>query len=183
MPKAIWGSGDEALTASDIDGAERQETRKMYSGDLPKSGTYRFVIQNLQNGESKNGNPKLRVFATLDGTWMRNHAKYDGCPIWDHIPVMKSTAGRVANFLDAIGASSKDLYSSLVDENGLITKLGKIGDPAGIMVYVNVKQKPADGGYEAGIQVGFNGYIPVSEDDEAEANAGTEDDGDDAPPF
>lgn len=181
MPKAKWGAGDQPLTAGDIDGAERQETRKRYSGELPTPGTYRFVIQSLKQAESSAGNDKVVVMATLDGSWQPNHKKYDGCPIWDHLPIMASTAERVANFLDAIGATGADLMEkSIVDENGYITKLGAVGDPKGLMVYINVNRKRPTREYpDPAIQVGFNGYIAV-DDDEAVSSDDT--DGDD-PPF
>jgi hypothetical protein len=182
MPKATWGAGDNALTADDIDGAERAETRKRYSGPTPRSGTYRFVIQSLKKGESGNGNPKLVVFATIDGTWMANHKQYDGAPLWDHLPVMPSTKERVANFCDAIGATSKDFLSGMiVDENGYVTKLGKVGDPKGLMVYINVKKQAADGPYDESLKVDFNGYIPV--DDAEEDDAGTTEGTEEEPPF
>lgn len=177
MPKATWGAGDNALTADDIDGAERQETRKRYSGELPRGGTYRFTIQSIKKGESKNGNDMLTITSILDGSWLPNHSQYDGCPIWDRLPVMKSTAGRVANFLDAIGAEGKDLATGMiVDENGYVTKLGSVGDPAGLLVYINAK-------YVAGskefpnpkIEVAYNGYLPVDEEDAADAPADAED--------
>jgi len=166
MPKATWGAGDQALSSADVDNAERTEPRKRYSGELPMSGTYRWVIQSLKKGESGAGNPKLIVTSTLDGTWMPNHKTYDGCPVWDHIPVMKSTDSRVANFLDAIGATGDDLLNKcIIDENGYVTKLGNLGDPAGILVYITVKRKVTTKQYpNPGIEVDYNGYIQVDDD-------------------
>ena len=179
MPKAKWGAGDQPLTKDAIDGAERQETQKRYSGELPPSGTYRFILRSLKQDKSAAGNDKVVVMAILDGSWMPNHAKYDGCPIWDHLPIMASTAERVANFLDAIGATGADLMEkSVVDESGYITKLGNVGDPAGIQVYINVTRKKTTKEYpDPAIQVGFNGYIMVEEDGAAAAT----DDGEPAP--
>jgi hypothetical protein len=182
MPKATWGSGDEALSAADIDGAERQETRKRYSGELPRSGTYRFVIQSIKKAESSKGNPKATITATLDGSWRKNHAEFDGCPIWDHLPIMKSTAERVANFLDAIGATSTDLMkNAIIDENGYITKLGSVGDPAGLMVFINVKYVPARDGYQPKLETDYNAYSAV-DDPEETGEGGTGATGED-PPF
>jgi hypothetical protein len=177
MPKAKWGAGDDALTAADIDGADRSETRKRYSGELPRGGTYRFIIQSIKQAESKTGNPKALIFATLDGSWQPNHAQYDGCPLWDHMPVMKSTAERVANFMDALGGSGKDLFNAITDENGYITKLGSVGDPKDLMVYINVKKDKQDG-YDESLKVDYNGYIAVDDDDSAAAGA---DNGEPAP--
>jgi hypothetical protein len=181
MPKAKWGAGDAPLTADAIDGAERQETQKRYSGPMPRAGTYRFVIKSLKQGVSNTGNDKVMVTAILDGTWMENHKEYDGCPIWDHLPIMDSTKERVANFLDAIGATGDDLMNkALVDELGYITKLGAVGDPAGIIVYINVERsKPTKEYPDVSLKVGFNGYIPVDDD---ESGAAATADGDE-PPF
>lgn len=175
MAKAKWGAGDQPLTADDINNAERQETRKRYSGELPTPGTYRFEIQSLKQAESGAGNDKVVVMATLDGSWQPNHKKYDGCPIWDHLPIMSSTKERVANFLDAIGATGEDLMEkALVDENGIITKLGAIGDPKGVLVYINVQRKKPTKEYpDPAIQVGFNGYIAVDEDNDDADDEGT----------
>jgi hypothetical protein len=166
MPKAKWGAGDKPLSASDIDGAERQETQKRYSGPMPPAGTYRFIIRSLKQGESSTGNDKVTVMAILDGSWMPNHKTYDGCPVWDHLPIMASTKERVANFLDAIGATGADLMEkAIVDENGYITKLGSVGDPSGLMVYINLQRsKPTKQYPDPSLQVGFNGYIAVDDD-------------------
>lgn len=183
MPKAKWGAGDKPLTAEDINGAERRETEKRYSGPLPPAGTYRFIIHSMKQAESNAGNDKVVVAARLDGEWMPNHKIYDGKMIWDHLPIMESTKERVANFLDAIGATGEDLLEdAIVDENGYITKLGALGDPAGLMVYINVVRKKTTKEYpDPDIQVGFNGYIAVDED--GAAGPSGDDDDDAAPPF
>lgn len=180
MPKAKWGAGDNALSAGDIDGAERQEAQKRYSGPQPPSGTYRFVLKSLKKDSSAAGNDKVIVTSILDGTWMANHKQYDGFPMWDHLPVMASTKERVANFLDAIGATGADLMEkALVDEQGYITKLGDVGDPAGLLVYITiVRGKPTKEYPNPSMNVGFNGYIQVDED--GSDAAGTT--GDEEPP-
>jgi hypothetical protein len=191
MPKAKWGTGDDALSAADIDGAERKEGFARYEGETPPPGIYRFVLKSLLKAESGNGNPKIRIISELDGSWKPKHKQYDGFALFDHLPIMKSTAGRVANFLDAIGATGKDLsLGTVVDEDGYITKLGSVGDPAGLLVYINCSKKPASNGYAEGLQVGFNGYLPVDEADEADEAPEADEDGadesgedGDEPPF
>lgn len=181
MPKAKWGAGETALTKDAIDGAERQETQKRYSGPQPPSGTYRFVIKSLKQDKSAAGNDKVIVTSILDGTWMPNHKTYDGFPMWDHLPIMESTAGRVANFLDAIGATGADLMEkALVDEQGYITKLGDVGDPAGIVVYITIARgKPTKQYPEPSMNVAFNGYIMVDD----EEGGATETQPGEEPPF
>jgi len=166
MPKATWGAGDKALTAADIDGAERSEARIRYSGpNIIPSGTYRWVVQYLKKTESSKGNPMIEAMLTLDGTWKRNHAEYEGFPMWDRITVIESTKEKLANFLDGIGATGKDLLQgTIVDEDGRITKLGSVGDPAGIMVFCTIeKEKPTKEYPEPRMRPGFNAYIPVNE--------------------
>ncbi len=170
MPKAKWGAGDNPLTAADIDGAEPRETRARYSGEVPPGGTYRFMIGSMKQGTSSNGNDKVVIRLELDGSWRKNHAQYNGAPVWQHLGLTQANAENVRNFLDAIGASSADLMSnSVVDENGIITKLGRVGDPAGIMVYANVKRKRVTKEYpDPSLEVDYCGYMPVNEEDEAE---------------
>lgn len=167
MPKAKWGAGDKALTAGDIDGAERQESRPRYSGPmLIPSGTYRWTIQYIKQAESAKGNPMAEVMLTLDGAWRKNHAEYDGFPLWDRIPIMTSTVGRVANFMDAIGGTGRDLIDgSIMDENKRITKLGSVGDPKGLMVYCTIQRnKPTKEYPDPKMEPGFDPYIIVEGD-------------------
>ena len=187
MPKAKWGAGDDPLTAADIDGAEVPEQRTRYSGDLPPAGTYRWTIQSLKQGTSDAGNDKVTVFLTLDGTWKSNHKRYDGAPVWHHLALTKPNAPNVKSFLESIGATSKDLLNnSIVDENDYITKLGSVGDPAGLQVYATVKHSKTTEKYpDPRLEVVYGGYIMI-DDDDAEA-AGPDDSSDDAdggePPF
>lgn len=171
MPKAKWGSGDAPLTSADIDSAEQLETRTRYSGEVPPGGTYRWTIQSLKGDTSAKGNDKVVVFLALDGTWKANHKQYDGAPVWHHLALTTGNAAFVKNFLDAIGATSKDLMdNALIDEAGYITKLGRVGDPSGIQVYATVQRRKTTAEYpDAAIELAYGGYIPINEDDEAEA--------------
>jgi len=185
MPKAKWGAGEDPLTAADIDGAEVPEQRTRYSGPLPPAGTYRWTVQSLKQGESEAGNSKVVVFITLDGEWKDNHKKYDGAPVWHHLALTKPNAPNVKSFLDAIGATSKDLMNgSLVDENGYITKLGDVGDPVGIQVYATVKHsKPTEKYPDPRLEVAFAGYLMVDDEDaDTDTDTDTDTDGEE-PPF
>lgn len=188
MPKAKWGSGDDALTAADIDSAKSSEFTP-YTGPIPLSGLYRFVVKQMKQGESDAGNPKLTTILELDGTWKPEHKRYEGCPLFDHMPVIKSAAWRVKAFCEAFGISSKEFYNSvLTDEDGRITKLASAGEPAGLEVYINVKHVAAKGDWAEKIQLNGAGYLPVDfdpEDDEAQTGDDTDagDDGGDEPPF
>lgn len=178
MPKATWGAGDEALTADDINGAEAPETRTRYSGPVPPGGTYRFVIQSLHQETSSKGNPMVRVIAALDGSWQPNHSQFDGAPVFNYITLTKANAPQVRNFLDAIGATAEDLMNkSIVDENDYITKLGSIGDPAGLLVYINTQvSKPTQQYPNPRLEVMYAGYLPVLEGEDASGAESVPDD-------
>lgn len=172
MPKAKWGAGDNMLTADDINSAEQIESQQRYSGPVPPGGTYRFVIRSLKQGTANSGNAKVVVMLVLDGSWQPNHKQYDGAPIWHHLALSKANAANVRNFLDAIGATADDLLNrSIVDENDYITKLGKLGDPSGIMVYANTKRKKTTLEYpDPALEVMFGGYLPVEDDADSDDN-------------
>lgn len=182
MPKAKWGAGDSPLTSADIDGAEVQETRQRYSGEVPPAGTYRWAIGSLKQDVSAKGNDKLVIRLELDGTWRKNHKQFDGAPVWQHMGLTSANAENVRNFLDSIGATSKDLMEgSIVDENGYITKLGRVGDPSGIMLFANVKRRKRTADYpDAALEVEYAGYS-MADEGAADDAAGT-DDGEE-PPF
>jgi hypothetical protein len=185
LPKATWG-GD--LTAADIDGAERNTGFTPYAGPLPPAGVYRFAIKQMKKGESGSGNPKLLTIAELDGSWKPEHKKYDGAPLFDHMPVMKQTAFRIAALTDALGISASEFLSKMVvDEDGKVTKLGSLGDPNGLLIYINVKRRPAENGYAEQLQLSGTGYIPAPESgdegDEDQTDGDEGDEGDEEPPF
>lgn len=184
MPKAKWGAGDKALTAGDIDGAERSESRVRYSGpQIIPSGTYRWVIQYIKQTESTAKNPMIEVMLTLDSTWKANHAEFEGFPMWDRITVIESTKEKLANFLDSIGATGSDLLDKcILDEGNRVTKLGNVGDPSGLLVYCTIeREKPSKEYPNPRMRPGFNAYIPVNE---VEDETGSAPVGDDAePPF
>jgi hypothetical protein len=187
MPKATWGSGGEALTAADIDGAEQREGFAPYSGPIPPAGLYRFVLKFAKKGQSSTGNPKLQMLWELDGDWKPEHAKFEGAPLWDNMPVMKSTAWRVAAFCEAVGITSAEFLNKMVvDEDGKVTKLGSLGDPAGIMAYINVSKRPANAQYAEQLQLNGAGYLPAQDGEEAQepgdVDKGDDEDGDE-PPF
>jgi hypothetical protein len=182
MPKATWGAGNNPLTAEDLAGTAVPEQRTRYSGELPPAGTYRFTIQSLKKGIANSGNDKIVILALLDGSWRRNHKQYDGAPVFQHLAFTKANAENVAAFINAIGATAKDPYNSLVDEAGYITKFGSVGDPSGIQVYANVRHStPTTEFPTKRLEVDYAGWMPVLEDDSDDA-AGSADQ-DEEPPF
>lgn len=184
MPKATWGAGDNPLTAEDIEAAEAPETRQRYSGEVPPGGTYRFTLGRLKKDVSSNGNDMIRIMAFVDGSWKPNHKQYDGAPLFTQVTLTKANAPNVKNFLESIGATSADLMKGTVtDEAGYITKLGRVGDPEGIQVYVTVQQsKPTPEYPNRRLETAYAPFIMVEDGDDDAAGAGTEDDGGE-PPF
>jgi hypothetical protein len=181
LPKAKWGSGDQALTASDIDNAKSNEFTT-YAGPIPPSGLYRFVTKSMLQTVSSKDNPMLRTILELDGTWKPKHKQFDGCPLFDYMPVMKSTAFRSKAFCEAYGISPKEFLTGiLVDEDGKVTKLASAGDPAGIEVYINVKYVPAAAGYNEKIALNGTGYLPVDDAPEDDGDAPESDEADSRP--
>lgn len=185
MPKATWGD----FSSSDIDNAETRQGYTPYDGPIPRNGLYRFTTKLMKVGESQAGNPKIQTVLELDGSWKAEHKKFDGCPLFDNMPVMKSTAFRVKAFCEAYGITSKQFQTGIIkDEDGKITKLSVAGDPAGIMVYINVVRRPATDQYAESIGLNGTGYLPVDEapdDEDADDQTGDadEDDADNEPPF
>jgi hypothetical protein len=184
VPKAKWGSGDAPLTAADIDGAEPIESRTRYSGEVPPGGTYRWTIQSLKQDTSNAGNDKVVIFLTLDGDWKPNHKQYDGAPVWHHLAMTQGNKSFVNNFMASIGGTGKDLINgALVDENGYITKLGSVGDPAGIQVFATVQRRKQTKEYpDPALELAYGGYLMVEDDDTSGDAAGPADD-DGEPPF
>lgn len=159
MAKVKWG-GD--LTQEDIDGARGAEG---YAGDFPRSGVFRFMLRSMKAGRSKEDNPKIAVFATLDGTWKEGQAKYTGCPMWDHVPMTKSAAFRAKALCEALGVTSADLLNRAVqDADGYLTKIGDLDLTKGEhYLYVNVQYREADGDYPESIRPRGGGYLPVAQ--------------------
>lgn len=172
MPKVKWG-GD--LDADAIESAE--STRSEYTGPIPPAGVYRFKLRFSKKDESKEGNPKLVNLLVLDGSWKRDHAKFDGCPLWEHLPVGKKTAFRVRAYCDALNITAADFMGRmLVDDEGFVQKIGKltIADEDRL-VLCKVFPERSD---EYGDRLGFGksgGYLPFNEDDDDDDDSGDAD--------
>lgn len=178
MPKISWAAADEddLLTAEDIDEAE--EGFKPYAGEIPTGGVYRFKWRRAKYKEFGSGNQGLEVLLLLDGSWKPTHRKFDGCPLWDRVVMTKGAAGFVKAFAAALGVSSSDMTSRVVvDEDGIVTKIGKRTIDEDIELYVAVKR----GSYndEPRLEIAGTGYVVLETDDDE-----PDDDGDDeaAPP-
>lgn len=164
MAKVKWGSIDESAIAE-------ATTSLTYVGPLPKKGVYRFKLRSCQYTTSSNDNPMLKNLWLLDGSWRPEHEQYDGCPVWDNLPVMESTAFRVKAFCDALGVSYRDfLNKTIIDEDKNVKSIGslKIQDED-LLVCLNVDVDD-DPEYGERLVLARRGgsYIPVPDEDEDE---------------
>lgn len=180
MPKATWGGG---ITADDIEKAE-SNGRQPYEGKLPKAGVYRFKLIQAKQEESKEGNPKLRSGWELDGSWKKEHEQYNGCPLWDHMPVMQSTAFRVKAFCLALGVTSKEFYGqTVVDDDGVVTKIGhRVIKDKDVYAYINVRvEGDEDGEREPQLRLRGTGFLPKKDDEDTDTAGADADDAEEKP--
>lgn len=170
MPKAKWSNSD--LKPEDINEAE--ERAGSYAGPLPPKGVYRFKLRSMKQGESGAGNDKIVVFAVLDATWRPEHKKYNGAPLWDHMPLTKEQAWRSKALCAALGVTAADLLNkTVVDDDGYITKIGTKTIKEDMPLFISVRTKH-DEGYDPGLQVNGGGYMEAPGDDDAEDAAADE---------
>jgi hypothetical protein len=177
MGKIKWG-GD--IEQSDIDNAEVREGR--YIGEIPPSGVYRFRLKSMKVGESNSGNPKLQMFWVIDGSWQAGHKKYDGCPLFDHMPVTKSSAFRAKALCAAIGVSSADFTNKVIaDADGYVTKIGKLAVNEDLTVFAAVKKDISSEQY--GARLTDPSYMAPPDADDDDDTDGDDDADDDDTPF
>jgi hypothetical protein len=140
VPKINWGGADEdeLITVEDIETAE--EGYAQYVGDMPPGGVYRFMWRRAKYQEFSSGNQGLNVLLLLDGSWKPGHKKYDGCPLWDRVVMTKASSAFVKAFTRALGVSAEDLLKRcIVDEDNIVTKIGKKTINEDIRLYVAVR--------------------------------------------
>jgi hypothetical protein len=168
MPKATWGSD---IDQEAIDSAE---TGRVYTGEMPKAGPYRFKLKTLQKGTSKADNPKVKVVAFLDGSWKPEHEVYDGCPLFIDVPVMKDTAWRVKALCEGLGVTSTEFLKQMtVDGDGNIQKIGSKVINEKTTIYVNVRTGHNQDGDDR-LEPRGPGFLPApseSDGDDAAAEA------------
>lgn len=170
MPKVKWG-GD--IDAEAIENAENQG----YAGPLPPSGVYRFKIKFMQKTISSKKNPMVKVLLVLDGSWKPEHKKFDGCPVWEQIPVMASTAFRIRELCDALNITAADfMEKTLVDDEGFVQKIGKlkIADQDLLVKYKAMQDNNEEYGERLSRPKRGAGFLPF-QDEDADEDDGDED--------
>lgn len=163
MPKVKWGSDIDA------DAIESAENNQGYTGPLPPSGVYQFKIKFMQKTLSSKNNPMVKVLLLLNGEYKPEHKKFDGCPVWEQIPVMASTAFRVRELCDALNISAADFMNkTLVDEDGNIQKIGalKIADQDLLVMYKAQQEHSEEYGERLSRPKKGPGFLPFKEEDE-----------------
>jgi len=179
MPKVKW-QGD--LSTDDIDSAENRGGEE-YIGPIPPSGIYQFKLRFAKKAQAQSGKPKLQILWLLDSTWKPSeHKKYDGCPLWDNMPVQKSTAWRIKAFCDALNITSAEFMNKmLVDDDGFVQKIGslKIAD-TDLQVRIKVKFQDEDAEYPKSIRLNGGGYLPFKEDEDEDPEPETDADDEDS---
>lgn len=174
MPKMTWGS------EIDADAIENAETREQYAGEIPPSGVYRFKIRFMQKTVSSNKNPMLKVLLILDGSWKPEHKQYDGCPVWEQIPVIPSTAFRVRELCDALNVTAKEFMDKTVgDDEGFVQKIGKlrIADEDRLVMYKAKRDDDPEYGLRLARPNKGAGFLPFQEEDDDEDEGTTDDAG------
>lgn len=183
MPKVTWGS------ELDADAIENAEQREQYAGEIPPSGIYRMKIRFMQKTLSSNKNPLLKVLLVLDGSFKPEHKKYDGCPVWEQIPIMPSTAFRIRELCDALNVTAKEFMDKTVaDDEGYITKIGKlrIADEDRQVMYKAARDDDPEYGLRLARPKKGAGFLPFKEDDDEDGDedgSGEEDGGTGDDPF
>lgn len=172
MPKLKWG-GD--LTPEAV---EEATSSGGYNGDTAPPGLYRFKLRFAQSTRSSADNPMLTILYVLDGSAKKEHAKYDGCPMWDRITVIPSTAFKVKNFCDALNVKYKDFLTKVVvDDEGHIVKIGSLTiKDEDLLVWAKVGNEKYEG--EDRLRLGRGGLLPFKEEDDDAASDDDDDDDD-----
>lgn len=161
MPKITWEAppDDEAITADDIDNAPEDEYQE-YAGDLPPGGVYRFKLRRMKPKTSSTNKQGINLGLNLDGSWKPQHAKYDGCPMWDTIWMTKASAGFAKAFAAALGVTGAALVTGVVTDNdGVITKIGNKKITEGMTFVIAVRRGDYNG--EPRIERAGSGYQVV----------------------
>jgi hypothetical protein len=170
MPKAKWSNTD--LTPDDINNAEQKDG--FYAGPLPPKGVYRFKLRTMKQGVSGSGNDKIVVLSILDGSWKPDHKKFNGCPLFDHMPMGKESAWRSKALCAALGVSANDLLNkTIIDDDGYITKIGNKAIKEGMPLYISVRTEKQED-YDPALKLNGSGYMEAQDaigDDEGDGDA------------
>lgn len=122
MPRVQWG-----VSASDIDGFDRETQFKPYDGPIPPNGVYVWKIKVLKSvAGTREKLPQLRIGLELQPRKGRKDERaFSGYFTMVFRSITEKSVMFYVPFLDAIGVSGRDFESrTIADEEGNIKKIG-----------------------------------------------------------
>lgn len=119
MPKVKWG-----VTGSDVDNIEPDEEFEQYDGPVPPAGVYWLTLKKATYKKFSTGSKGIETLWLIDDD-RRDKKQYNGCPVWENIIDLDTTAFKIRQFLDAIGAEGRDWDNVLIDKDNVVQKIGR----------------------------------------------------------
>lgn len=169
MPKVKWG-----VSGSEVDEVEPGEDFEQYDGPIPPRGIYRVSVKRIEYVKFSTNSKGLKLLLIIDEN--RKEKKiYNGCPLWENIVDTEANAWKIRQWLDAIGATGKDWDGTVIDNENMVTKFGRIAVD-GLMLRVGTKTGTNQDGDKRAEVARFLSKSSAKEEDD---NSGDGDDGDD----
>lgn len=114
MPRLKWGKNTnfKELNDADYEPSERNQ-REPYEGPTPKSGT---VLEGTIDGLWVTDFPSgqgFKVVFIAEGN-KGEKSKYNGCAIWENLPLTPQQKWKWQPFLDMLGVTLKDVYNKVI---------------------------------------------------------------------
>ena len=172
MAKVTWG-----VSGAEVDETERGDDFESYDGPVPPAGIYRLVVKTAEYTKFSTNSKGIKFLWLIDDN-RPDKKRYNGAPVWDNLVVLESTAFKIAQFCDAIGAEGKDWDATQVDKDNNVTKIGRIKID-GLHVKARLKRGKNNEG-EPRPEIGR--YLALSDAADDAAGSG-DDDGEEEAPF
>lgn len=134
MPKVTW-----SVKGAEVDNMEQDEEFAPYEGPIPSRGVFRLKIQSVEYFKFSTGSKGLKVFARIDEN-RKDKKQYNGCPVWENVVVGESSAFKIRQWLDALGATGKDWDATVIDSENMVTKMGRIDFTKDVFVRATIKR-------------------------------------------
>ena len=169
MAKVKWG-----VTGEEVDNTDPGEAYEIYDGPVPPSGIYRLAVKSAEYTLFSTGSKGLKLLLIVDEN-RTDKKRYNGAPCWDNVIDLESTAFKIRQFVDAIGAEGKDWDNTVIDSNKMVTKFGRV-KVEGLFIRAQLKRGQNQSG-DPRLEV--NRYLPMSSGGDEEPSG--DDDGEEAP--
>lgn len=123
MGKVSWG-----VKGSDVDSVEVEDREQFdsYDGPVPPKGIYRVKLERAEYVQFSTGSKGLKLLLLIDEPSGSRKKQYNGCPLWENLIDLESTAFKIRQWMDAIGGTGKDWDGTVVDTEKMVTKFGRI---------------------------------------------------------